>query len=104
MATLTLPYGKEVDLDDVADMDADEFNGLLAYAGQWDTPDGASAVVALNKARGGDSDDGYEDVEEGYATMTNDELKAELEARDLPVSGNKHELVERLEAHDAASE
>jgi hypothetical protein len=36
-----------------------------------------------------------------YEEMTVEELKDELSARDLPVSGNKAELVERLEENDA---
>lgn len=38
-----------------------------------------------------------------YNDQTNDELRAELEERGLKVSGTKDELVERLEADDAAS-
>lgn len=37
----------------------------------------------------------------GYGDLTNDELKDKLRERGLPVSGNKDELVERLEADDA---
>jgi len=33
---------------------------------------------------------------EGYDAMTKDELAAELERRDLPTSGTKAELIERL--------
>lgn len=33
----------------------------------------------------------------GYEDMTKEELQAELEARGLPKSGNKDELIERLE-------
>lgn len=39
-----------------------------------------------------------------YEDMTKDELQAELEDRDLPVSGNKDELVARLELDDAEKE
>ena len=35
-------------------------------------------------------------VQGGYEDMTKDELQAELEARGLPKSGNKDELIERL--------
>lgn len=48
----------------------------------------------------------YEDVteavveDEGYEAMTKPELQAELEARGLPTSGNKPELIERLEEND----
>jgi hypothetical protein len=42
------------------------------------------------------------DGPEGYAEWTKDELQAELEKRDLPKSGNKDELIARLEEDDAA--
>lgn len=37
----------------------------------------------------------------GYEDMTNDQLSDELAERDLPYSGNKAELIARLEADDA---
>ena len=37
-----------------------------------------------------------------YAELTVDELKAELEKRDLPKSGKKAELITRLEDDDTA--
>lgn len=40
-------------------------------------------------------------AQEGYAAWSKDELVAELERRGLPKTGNKPELVERLEADDA---
>ncbi len=40
--------------------------------------------------------------DEGWESLKVDELKAELEARGLPKSGNKAELVARLEEDDAA--
>ena len=40
--------------------------------------------------------------EDHYSYWTKEELQAELEKRDLPKSGNKAELVERLEDDDAA--
>lgn len=100
MPTLEMPYGKTVDLADVKSMDDDEFNGLLSYAKQFDDPGTAERVAALEKARGGKSDDSDDADEEGYAAMTVDELKEELEERDLPVSGNKAELVARLDEDD----
>jgi ribosomal protein L22 len=42
--------------------------------------------------------------EEGWESLKVDELKDELEARGLPKSGKKDELVARLEEHDAAAE
>lgn len=43
-----------------------------------------------------------EPVEPGYTDMTNDQLKDELRKRDLPVSGNNAELVQRLRDDDDA--
>lgn len=40
------------------------------------------------------------DEDKAYEDMDVDELKAELKSRDLPVSGNKPELIERLEKAD----
>ena len=37
----------------------------------------------------------------GYEALSKDDLVAELEARELPKSGNKPDLIERLEADDA---
>lgn len=42
-----------------------------------------------------------EDADEGYESWTKDELSAELESRGLPKSGNKDELIARLEESDA---
>jgi large subunit ribosomal protein L22 len=39
--------------------------------------------------------------EEGWASLKVDELKEQLEARGLPKSGKKDELIARLEEHDA---
>lgn len=49
-----------------------------------------------------DEDD--EGLELPYEQHTNDELRAELARRDLEVSGNKAELIERLEDNDAETE
>ena len=40
--------------------------------------------------------------EGGWSSLKVDELKEQLEARDLPKSGKKDELVARLEEHDSA--
>ena len=48
-------------------------------------------------------DDGEAAVEGlGYEVWTKDELMAELEDRGLPKSGNKPELIDRLDQDDAA--
>lgn len=50
--TLMLPGGKEVDLDKVESMDEDEYQGTLYYAKQFDSPQQAEWVAALQEARG----------------------------------------------------
>ena len=45
---------------------------------------------------------GEEPSDSGYESWTKDELQDELEKRDLPKTGNKPELIERLEEDDAA--
>jgi len=47
------------------------------------------------------SPDRIEAPEEGWASLKVDELKEQLEARDLPKSGKKDELVARLEEFEA---
>jgi hypothetical protein len=44
------------------------------------------------------------EVEETYEAFTVEELREELKARDLHTSGNKDELIARLEEDDAAEE
>jgi ribosomal protein L22 len=48
------------------------------------------------------SPDRIDAPEGGWESLKVDELKEQLEARDLPKSGKKDELVARLEEHDAA--
>lgn len=43
-----------------------------------------------------------QDIEKAYTDMSKPELQAQLEARGLPTSGNKPDLIERLEAAEAA--
>lgn len=47
-------------------------------------------------------DDGGEDTK--YDDLTNDELREELASRELPTSGNKADLIERLVADDEAND
>ena len=47
------------------------------------------------------SPDRIEAPEDGWAALKVDELKEQLEARGLPKSGKKDELIARLEEHDA---
>ena len=48
------------------------------------------------------SSDRIDAPEGGWESLKVDELKEQLEARDLPKSGKKDELIARLEEHDAA--
>lgn len=50
----------------------------------------------------GDDPDGDGDDDSDYSEWSNDELAAELQERGLPKSGNKAELIARLEADDAS--
>lgn len=43
-----------------------------------------------------------EEEPESYESWTKDQLSAELESRDLPKTGNKDELIARLEEADSA--
>lgn len=63
-------------------------------------PDGSYRRSAGNVMEGSAGDEGVPD--EGYAGMTKAELEDELEARGLAKSGNKDELIARLEEDDAA--
>lgn len=91
----------------VAPMGAGEAGGI------WNEP----AISAANKASRatlvqlrnadhartqGTSDDGGEDQSE-YASWTQTALREELKSRELDTTGNKRELVARLEEADAAS-
>lgn len=59
------------------------------------------ASDSVDAARLNEYGDDLSDTEDvSYEDMTNDDLRAELEKRGLPKSGNKQEMVERLEEDD----
>lgn len=60
--------------------------------------DEGGTFVAVGSIAGNDTPD----VTDNYEDMTNEELSAELERRDLAKSGNKAELIDRLRENDAA--
>jgi hypothetical protein len=61
-----------------------------------------SDLDAVYEARGGEPEIEAENAGEGpYADLTAEELHDELQARGLPVSGNKAELIARLQEADA---
>lgn len=67
----------------------------------------AEAEIAAAEAAAradADAEDAPDADAEGYEAKTVEELKDELRARDLPVSGSKDELIERLVADDEAAD
>jgi hypothetical protein len=96
-AVIELP-GKTVNLDEVEGLSEEHYQGLLAYALQWDSPQQEDWAAQIREARG----EVVATEPEGYAALNVDELQDALRARDLPVSGNKAELVARLEEDDAS--
>lgn len=60
-----------------------------------------AAIDALTEEQEAEREDGGEEVKP-YGEWTNDELSNELKSRELPHSGNKDELVARLEESDKA--
>lgn len=51
MANLELP-GKTIDLDEVKDLSDEDYEGLLYYAGQWDSAQQESWIEEIENARG----------------------------------------------------
>lgn len=68
-----------------------------------ETGDSADVVVD-SLFPNGQSDPDADDDATPYDDMTNEDLREELAKRDLPVSGNKAELIERLVTDDEADE
>jgi hypothetical protein len=68
-----------------------------------DTPGlGAPNAEAARTAAAVEDDDEVEaGTEDNYETWTNEQLREELDSRDLQTSGKKKELVARLRADDA---
>jgi SAP domain len=99
MADELMVYDRLVDLDQVSDMDDEEYEGLLAYAGQWDRPEQADWVKKIKKARGEDVEE-----EEGgeYDSMSKAELVEAADERGLDSDGTKAEIKARLEEDDAS--
>jgi hypothetical protein len=63
---------------------------------------GAQRKADLDEA--GEDDDDGEEAEADYGSLTNEQLRVELAARDLSTDGNKAEMVARLEEDDASSD
>lgn len=67
-----------------------------------EAPSPASDDSESDGDTGDDGDDGDDGDAEDYDSWKNKELKAELEKRGLPVSGNHDELVARLQESDSS--
>jgi hypothetical protein len=85
-------------------------------AGDWDDEKAAQVIAylkarpwlksdldAVYEARGGEPEEARTEADNpsDYGDMTVEELKDELAARELHVSGNKDELIARLQDSDA---
>lgn len=69
----------------------------------WNDSRIRKAWVKREEARlAGEVDEEDEEEVPDYASMRNDDLRAELAARSLSVEGTKAEMVARLEENDAA--
>lgn len=72
------------------------------------TPPASGETVASVKARGATPTSavgGSDETDSGaYSDLSKEELQDELASRDLAVSGNKDELIARLEADDEGGE
>lgn len=89
---MTMKYNVE----EAADWSDEEAANVIAYlkARPWLQRD----LDAIYEARG-ESPEGSNGAD--YSSLTVDELQDELRDRDLPVSGNKDELIARLQEADA---
>jgi SAP domain len=96
---MTMKY----DVSEAADWDDEKAAQIIAYvkARPWLQAD----LDAIYEARGGEpeveAESANPNVGPDYGAMTVDELQDELRARDLHVSGNKDELIARLQESDA---
>lgn len=91
---MTLKY----DVKDAESWDDEKAANVIAYlkTRPWLQAD----LDAIREARG-EEIEAEADNPSGYEDMTNEELKDELAARGLHVSGNKDELIARLQESDA---
>jgi hypothetical protein len=91
---MTLKYNVE----EAADWSDEEAANVISYLKQrpWLQAD----LDAIYEARGGEPE-ANDGATNSYSGLTVDELQDELRDRDLPVSGNKDELIARLQESDA---
>jgi hypothetical protein len=82
-------------------------NATLAEEVAKEVIEEAESFDVAGQFRSGEPSGSREDAEEddsAYAGLTVDDLKDELRGRDLPVSGNRDELVARLEEDDSSDD
>ncbi|MFG2269132.1 SAP domain-containing protein [Streptomyces chartreusis] len=75
---------------------------ITRHGGASFPPDEETAAAEVDGA--GAAEPETTDVTPGYEDMTVEQLKEQLAARDLPKSGKRDELVQRLRDDDAATE
>jgi hypothetical protein len=93
---VTLKY----DTAEAADWDDEKAAQVIAYVKT--RPWLESDLTAIREARGVEEETRAEADNPGdYGDLTNEELQDELRARGLHVSGNKDELIARLQESDA---
>ena len=102
MANVLKVHKMQIDLDSVSEMSDEDYNTTYNYVRQWDNQGWTNA---LHEARTGEAPSAEPEAEEEpddeesddpIDNMTVEELKAELTLHDLPHSGNKAELQQRL--------
>jgi len=104
-------HRKEIDLDGVADMSDEDYDDLVRFIKQYNDNHETEVLAQIMAARG--DEEAMAEVREAdpegaqaadvneYSSWTVEELKEELSVRELAVSGNKAELVQRLADSDA---
>lgn len=83
----------EFDVEEAASWDKETAKNVIAYLNAR-LPERQRDLDRVMELRGEEAEGG------DYSGMTNDELRDELESRGLAVSGNKDELIQRLEEAD----
>lgn len=99
-ARLAAHFGEADRLPPQGDDKDAEIERLRAVAGEQEQEPDPDPEPEANPTEDSDEDDTVEDGE--YEGWNKADLKAECENRDLPTSGNKGDLVARLEEDDEA--
>jgi hypothetical protein len=85
-------------------IDEDVLNSLTDAEKEWLRSWNRGDEIPGDEDVEDDTDEDEEEETGDYSELSNDELKAELERRGLPKSGNKDELIARLEEDDDSDE